>query len=122
MAIFDDVRRLTADLPMVEEGTSYGTASMKVKGKSFCRMWSEREHNRDGVHDTELLVVFCEAEEKPAILESSDAVFETPHYHGYGAFLIRLADVDLGELEDHLEHSYRQKAPKTALKMLDAED
>lgn len=121
MASFDDVRRLTADLPMVEEGTSYGTASMKVKGKSFCRMWSDREHDRDDVHDTEVLVVFCEAEEKPAILESSDVVFETPHYHGYGGFLIRLADVDLDELADHLEHSYRHKAPKTALKMLDGD-
>jgi hypothetical protein len=28
---FDDVRPLTADLPMVEEGRSYGTPSMKVK-------------------------------------------------------------------------------------------
>ena len=119
MATFDDVRRLTADLPAVEEGTSYGTPALRVKGKLFCRMWSEREHDRDDVHDSGVLVVFCELEEKEAILASSDVLFETPHYHGYGGFLIRLADVDLDELADHLEHSYRHKAPKSVLKLLD---
>ncbi len=118
---FDDCVRLTADLPEIEVSTSYGTPSLKVKGKSFCRMWSQREHDRDDVHDTEVLVVFCEAEEKETLIESSSgAFFETPHYEGYGAHLIRLADVTEDALTDALEHSYRLKAPKKILKQLDA--
>jgi hypothetical protein len=120
VASFDDVVRLTAGLPLVEMGTSYGTPSVKVKGKSFCRMWSDREYARDGVADTEVLVLFCELEEKEMLFESTTGVcFETPHYHGHGAYLVRMADVDLDELRDLLEDSYRLKAPATALKELD---
>lgn len=117
---FDDCVRLTADLPQVAVSTSYGTPSLKVKGKSFCRMWSEREHDRDDVHDTEVLVVFCEAEEKDALLDAHAGVFfETPHYQGHGAHLIRLADVAEDVLADALEHSYGLKAPKRLLESLD---
>ena len=118
---FEDCVRLTADLPEIEVSTSYGMPSLKVKGKSFCRMWSDREHDRDDVHDTEVLVVFCEAEEKEALLDAHDGVFfETPHYVGHGAHLIRLADVDDDTLADALEHSYRLKAPPSVLRQLDA--
>ncbi|MEM7287848.1 MAG: MmcQ/YjbR family DNA-binding protein [Actinomycetota bacterium] len=117
---FEDCVRLTADLPEIEVSTSYGTPSLKVKGKSFCRMWSEREHDRDDIHDTEVLVVFCEAEEKETVLDASAGVFfETPHYEGHGAHLVRLADVAEDDLADALEHSYRLKAPKSVLNHLD---
>lgn len=120
MATFDDVKRLMADLPEVTESTSYGTPSLKVKGKSFCRMWSEREHNRDDVHDAEVLVVFCDVDEKDALIDTAGGVlFSTPHYQGYGAMLIRLDDVTIDDLADYLEDSYRLKAPPKILKLLD---
>ena len=94
MATFEDVRRLAAELPEVTETTSYGTPAMAVRKKSFCRLWGEREHRRDGVDDSEVLVVFCDADEKGALIDASGGVlFSTPHYEGYGAMLIRLADV-----------------------------
>ena len=121
MATFQDVKRAAAELPEVAESTSYGTASLKVRGKSFCRMWGEREHRRDRVDDTEVLVVYCDADEKDALIESAGgALFSTPHYEGYGAMLIRLADVQPEDLADYLEDSYRLKAPKTLLRQLDA--
>ena len=120
MATFDDVRRLGMRLPEVTEGTFYGTPALKVTGKGFCRMWSEREYNRDGVHDTEVLVVFCEPEAKEALLESyPDVLFSTPHYEGYGAMLIRLADVEPDDLAEWLEDSYRRRAPDALLRRLD---
>lgn len=120
MATFEDVKRAVADLPEVTESTSYGTPAMKVRAKSFCRMWSEREHDRDGVHDTEVLVVFCDVDEKAVLIESSGGVlFSTPHYDGYGAMLIRLADVTLEDLTDYLEDSYRLRAPAPLRKLLD---
>ena len=35
MATFEDVRRLGLPLPEVTEGTFYGTAALKVRGKRF---------------------------------------------------------------------------------------
>jgi hypothetical protein len=119
-ATFADVRRLTADLPDVTVGTSYGTPALKVRGTGFCRMWGEREHDRDDVHDTDVLVVFCDVDEKRALIDSSHGVlFSTPHYDGYGAMLVRLADVDLDDLADWLENSYRIKAPPTLRRRLE---
>jgi hypothetical protein len=120
MATFKDVKRAAADLPEVAESTSYGTASLKVRGKSFCRMWGDREHKRDRVDDSEVLVVYCDVDEKDALIEAAGGVlFSTPHYEGYGAMLIRLADVQPDDLADFLEDSYRLKAPKMLLQRLD---
>jgi hypothetical protein len=120
MPSFEEAKRISATWPEVSESTSYGTPSLKVKGKSFCRMWSEREHDRDDVHDTDVLVVFCDLDEKRALIDSSEGVlFSTPHYEGYGAMLIRLADVTLDDLTDYLEDSYRLKAPPAVLRRFD---
>ena len=104
VADFNDVRRIGTTLPGVEESTSYGTPALKVRGKSFCRMWSEREHNRDDVHDTDVLVVMCDVDEKAALIDAAGGVlFSTPHYEGYGAMLVRLVDVSDDDLADYLE-------------------
>ena len=119
---FAAVVEAASQLPEVEESTSYGTPALKVRGKSFCRMWSEREHDRDDVHDTAVLVVFCDLDEKDALIQSGDGVlFSTPHYDGYGALLIRLDDVGADDLVDLLEDSYRLKAPKTLVRRLDGD-
>lgn len=122
MATFDDVRRLGMALPEMAESTSYGTPALKVGKKLVCRMWSEREYNRDSVHDTEVLVVFCELEMKQVLLDNHpDALFTVPHYDGYGAVLVRMADVSLDDLADWIEDSYRLRAPPTLIRQLDGE-
>jgi hypothetical protein len=109
---FDQMKALVAHLPDVTESTSYGTPSLKVRGKSFCRLWGEREYTRYAIHDTEVRVVFCDLDEKPILIEMSDgSLFTTPHYDGHGAVLIRLEDIDGDELAGHLEESYLLKAP-----------
>ena len=108
------------ELPETEESTSYGTPSFKVRKKWICRMWSEREHTRDDVHHTEVLVVRTEAEAKSMLIGAHDGVlFSTPHYEGYGAILIRLADVEPALLADMLEESYRLAAPASLVRDLD---
>jgi hypothetical protein len=60
-------------------GYRYGTPSIKVRKKSFCRLWSGRECDRNGVHDTDVLVVFCDLDEKEALIDSSSGVlFKAP--------------------------------------------
>ena len=121
MATFEDVRRLSSRLPEVEEAASYyGMPALKVRGRPFCRLWSPAEHARDGVHDSEVLVVFCDPDEKGILLENSNGVlFTTPHYDGYPALLVRLAEADLSLLAEVLEDSYRSRAPKRVPKQLD---
>ncbi|WP_419841081.1 MmcQ/YjbR family DNA-binding protein [Candidatus Poriferisodalis sp.] len=103
------------------ESTSYGTPALKVRCKLVCRMWSEREYRRDSVHDTEVLVLFCELEMKQALLEQHpEALFTVPHYDGYGAVLVRMADVELDDLADWIEESYRCRAPASLLRRLDS--
>lgn len=113
---------MAGDWPDVSVGTAYGTPALRVRRTSFCRLWSQREHDRDGVHDSKVLVVFCDVDEKPHLIDARPGVlFSTPHYDGYGAMLVRLADVDPRDLRDLLEDSYRIKAPTILVRRLDAE-
>jgi hypothetical protein len=68
MASFDDVVRLCANLPNVTVPTSYGTPALKVKDKSFCRLWGPRDVSRADIGDAEVFVVFWESDEKEFLL------------------------------------------------------
>jgi hypothetical protein len=110
MADADSARRLTETLPGVEEGTSYGTPSWKVRGKFFARLRDE---------DT-VLVAKADKGEKQLLMEAEpDVFFETPHYHGYGYVLVRLANIDDAELAEVIEDAWRLAAPKTLVKERD---
>lgn len=103
-AAFERVVRCAASLPEVERSTSYGTASLKVRGKSFCRMKEKTE----GV-----LVVMVPLGLKEALLDAEPVkYFETPHYTGYPAMLVRLSAVSDEELTNRLDCAWREKAPK----------
>jgi len=118
---FDDVLRLCRRFPETQESTSYGTPAVKVRKKLVCRIWGPREHARDGIDDTEVLVVRCSLEAKAALIAAtSGVVFGTPHYEGHAAVVVRLADVDEALLGELLEQSYRRVAPKTLVRKLDA--
>ena len=74
MATFNDVWKIGMGLPEVEETTFYGTAGLKVKGKAFCRIWSEREYERDEITDTEVLVNLIEYIQKEEKVSLEEAV------------------------------------------------
>jgi len=117
MATFDDVIRLTAHLPEVTVSTSYATPALKVRGKSFCRLWGERDHSKSDLGDSEVLVVFCEIDEKQFLLAESDgSIFTTAHYDGYGAVLVLLDIVDETLLANLLFDSYLLRAPASIRK------
>ncbi|HEY5112450.1 MAG TPA: MmcQ/YjbR family DNA-binding protein [Acidimicrobiales bacterium] len=114
MATFDDVVRLCAHLPEVTLSTSYGTPALKVRGKGICRMWGTRDKSKSDVGDAEVLVVYCQHDEKDFLLAESDgSVFTAPHYDGHGAVLIRLDDVDEEVLQALLLESYLLRAPRS---------
>lgn len=110
---FGRVRRLAEalELPETTAGTCYGTPALLVKGKTFVRM-----------KDAATLVVMCELEEKEMLMAFDPSrYFETDHYRGWPAMLVRLAAMDDEALTQRLIAAWRQKAPKrlAALFMLD---
>ena len=112
MDTFDDVVRLCEHLPEVSVSTSYATPALKVRDKAFCRLWGERDRSKRDVGDAEVLVVFCEIDEKEFLLKESDgSIFTAPHYDGHGAVLIRLGDVEEELLASLLFESYLLRAP-----------
>ncbi|MBB4184933.1 hypothetical protein GGE07_001562 [Sinorhizobium terangae] len=109
---FERVRRLTeaAGLPETTVGTSYGTPALLVKGKSFVRM-----------KDPHTLVVMCALEEKEMLMELDPSLFfETDHYKGWPAMLVRLAPIDDEALTQRLIAAWREKAPRRLASRFDA--
>ncbi len=101
---FERVARCAAHLPEVARSTWYGTLSLSVKGKSFCRMKEKMEN---------VLVVMVPLGLKEALIEAEpDKYFETPHYTGWPAMLVRLDAVSDEELTTRLECAWMEKAPK----------
>jgi len=93
-------------LPELSEGTSYGTPALKVRYKSFTRL-----------KDPETLVLLIPLEQKEFLMEVAPEIyFETDHYRGWPAVLVRLAAISDEELSQRLIDSWRHKAPKRLAK------
>ena len=90
-------------LPEITRSTSNRTPALKVRDKSFVRL-----------KDAQTLVLLCPSEQKALLMEISPQIyFETDHYVGYPAVLIRLDAIDDEELSLRLEDAWRFKAPAT---------
>jgi hypothetical protein len=101
---WETVRSIALELPEVEESTG-GRIAFSVRGKGFA--WQARERDGGG------LAVRVDRDEKPLILESNpDVYYETPHYHGFPAVLIRLEQIDRAELAERIEDAWLVQAPK----------
>src|ERR1700759_2899563 len=73
---FDLIRELALKLPGVEEGTSYGTAALRVKGKFMARL----------KEDGESVVFRVSFDERELLMQTKPDVFYiTDHYLGYPA-------------------------------------
>ena len=106
---FARVRAAAAHLPEVEESTWYGTPALKVGGKGFARL-----------KDADTLVVLCALDEKEMLMEADPKVyFETDHYKGWPAMLVRLKAISPSQLRHRLEQAWRFRAPKRLVAALD---
>lgn len=96
-------------LPGVETASWYGTPALKVAGRGFAR-----------VRERGVLMVLCPLGLKEALLEAEpDLYFETAHYRGWPAMLVRLAAIGDDRLKDRLECAWREKAPRRLAARLD---
>ncbi|HVW54099.1 MAG TPA: hypothetical protein VHC00_00325 [Rhizobiaceae bacterium] len=65
------------------------------------------------VKDAETAVLMCPLEEKGLLFESAPAIyFETDHYKGWPALLVRLGAISDEELRLRMEKAFRFKAPR----------
>jgi len=89
-------------LPGIEQSTSYGTPSLTLRGKFLMR-----------VKDPDTLVFRCSMDEKRFLMEAEPSIyFETDHYVGWPAVLVRLAAASDTELEHCVTRAWRLQAPK----------
>ncbi len=112
-------------LPGVSEGDERFGFSVMVKGKAkgFCWSWTERvEPKKPKVVNDSVLAIMVPGLQTKEILEGSGSEVYAldPHYNGFPAVLVRLANIDKEELEDLLIEAWRCKAPKQAVKEFDA--
>lgn len=120
MATYDDVARLAAALPEVEDGTRYrGSRTWSVRGKVFAweRPFTGADLRRFG--DAEppagpiLALAVEDLGEKEAVLAAHPgSFFAIEHLDGYPAVLVRLEAVAEEELAAALEDAWLAKAPR----------
>jgi len=100
---FDLIRKLALALPGVEEGTSYGTAAFRVKGRFMARL----------KEDGQSVVFRVGFDERELLMQTKPEVFYiTDHYLGYPAVLMRMSKASKKEAADIVEMSWRFVAPK----------
>jgi hypothetical protein len=100
-------------LPGVEESTSYGTPSIKVKGKILSRLRTEAEG---------ALAIRCDFIDREILLQSDpETFFLTDHYRNYPMILVRLDKVRADALPDLVERAWRLVAPSKLVAAYDAE-
>ena len=124
MANQSDVRRIALSLPETSEGDDNFAFSVLNKGKQkgFAWVWQERVvPKKPRVPNPGVLAVrVANAEEKEMLLASDEEKFFTePHYNGFPAVLVRLAAVEVEELEELLTDGWRTQAPRALVKELD---
>jgi hypothetical protein len=93
---------LTAALPEVSVGTSYGDPSLRVRDKAFVTL-----------KDETTLVLRVPLDHKELLLTTApDIYYETDHYKGWPGVLIRVPVISDDELALRLRESWLYKAPK----------
>jgi len=109
---FDTVRKLAAALPDVEEGTSWGVPSIKLRGRLLACIASNSQA------EPNTLVVRLDAAQRDAMIEDDpDVYYLKPHYVNYPCVLARLARIRRDALKDLLHAGWRYvdaRTPKRA--------
>jgi hypothetical protein len=100
---WDEVVTFALTLPETELGTSYGRPAVKVRGKAF--VYPGREAGS--------FAVSSPLEEKAFLIETDPATFwETPHYRGWPAVLVRFGSKDRPRIELVIRRAWWDRASK----------
>ena len=113
----EDVRRIALSLPGASEAGDRFAFSVLNKGrqKGFAWVWMEHvEPKKPRVQNPAVLAIRVANDlEKEVLLRSDDRkFFSEPHYNGFPAVLVRLAAIDVGELEELVTNAWLCQAPR----------
>ena len=109
---FDEVCAMALAWPGVERSTSYGTPSLKVRGKFLTRLRED---------DDSLVVPGVPPEEREMLIEADPQVFYvTDHYRDWSIVLLRLSRAQPATVEAFLLRHWRAIAPKKLIESFDA--
>jgi len=100
---WDEVREVALKWPGMADSRSYGTPSLKVKGKFVARL-------REDGETVALRIDVLERQERMAA--DPGAFFVTDHYVNYPAVVVRLAKVKRRDLAELIESAWRELAPR----------
>lgn len=125
MATQADVRKIALSLPDTREEPGYfafsvlkSAHSKGAKYKGFVWAWRERIHPRKPrVPNPGVVAISVANLDAKEILLMADPVkfFTEPHYDGYPAVLVRLAEIGRAELRTLLTDGWAVHAPKALL-------
>lgn len=117
VATLDEARSAALALPEVTEGERYGRLSWSVGRKVFAweRAFSKADIRRYGAEPVPegpiLALAAADLGDKEALLEAHPEFFTIPHFDGYAAVLVRLADCSPDLLRESLEDAWLTCAP-----------
>ncbi len=108
---FEQIREIAHALPGVEDGTSYGTPALKVRGKLLARLHQS----------IDCLVLRTDLLDRQILMQSApNAFFITDHYRDYPWVLVRFSAVETSALPDLIQRAWRLVAPKSMVTKYDA--
>ena len=103
MRDWDEVVAFALSLPTMELSTSYGKPAVRVRGKAFVYPGRERGS----------FAVATPPEEKEMLMETDpDTFWETPHYRGWPAVLVRHDSRDMDRVRRVIERAWWDRASK----------
>jgi hypothetical protein len=103
---WDAIAELALALPGAELSTSYGRPAVKVRGKMFVVVGKSDDH----------FVLPATLDEIDLLIETEpEAFFQTPHYVGWEAVLVRYAAADAGRVAILIERAWSRRASKAQL-------
>ena len=98
---WDDVVAFACALPDVEMLSFYGTPCPKLNGKALASPGRERGS----------FAVMCKPDEKEILLETDpDTFWQTPHYEGWHALLVRFGSNDPERVANVLRRAWWDRA------------
>ena len=121
MATQADVRRVALSLPGTEEEDGHFAFGIRKQGKikGYAWVWLERViEKKPRVPNPAVLAVRVDSLTTKDMMIGAEPrkFFTEPHYNGYPAVLVRLAEVKVPELRQLLTDDWRCQAPATLTK------
>ena len=104
---WDEVVAMALALPGTTRGTSYGRKAILVRGRMFVAIGREEDHFvlRATLDEIDMLIA-----------TDPDCFYQTPHYVGWPAVLVRLAAADPDRIVVLIERAWAGRASKAQQK------